>query len=174
MMYRNKIRPHAITFLAWSIILGVNVLVQLASGVGESVSLLIVNLACTGAVFAYCLKKGNTAHDKYELLCLMLAIATLVLWLAADNPLYSVLLSCVMDFFAFVPSFRKSYLHPHEDSALTFFISGLEYLFSFPAYKTFSFIVLAYPVWVLTIDMAYAAFILIRRAILSNKIIWKT
>jgi len=69
----------------------------------------------------------------------------------------------LIDIFAFVPSFRKSFKKPNEDSAFTFFVSGLEYVFSFPAYSVFSFLVLAYPITILTLDFAYAGLIAIRR-----------
>lgn len=168
-IFKNKIKPHAFTFLAWSLILGVNFFVQLFSGVGESSILLGTNLLGCFIIFVLCIIKGYTSYDKIDWLCLFLAVVAIILWLITKIPLYSVILSCIIDLLAFLPSFRKSFHKPNDDSALTFFISGFEYLLSFPAYKVFSFVVLLYPVTVLTLDFVYAGMVVLRRVQLRNK-----
>lgn len=165
---KNKIKPHAFTFLAWSLIIGVNFFVQLFSGVGESSLLLGTNFFFCFVIFIFCVKKGYTAYDMADWVCLIMAIISIVLWLVTKTPLYSVILSCVIDVFSFLPSFRKSFHKPDDDSALTFFISGFEYLLSFPSYKVFSFLVLFYPVTVLVLDFLYAGMIVVRRWQLKN------
>lgn len=162
-IYRNKIKPHAFTFLVWFIVLTINFLAQVTSGVGIGSILLATNLLGCLIVFIYCVKKGYTQYDRTDWICLGLGILTIILWLVTKTPLYSVILSCVIDVFAFLPSFRKSYRKPGEDSALLFFISGFEYLLTFPSYNVYSFVVLAYPIVVLSLDFSYAALIMVRR-----------
>lgn len=168
-MFKGKIKPHAITFLVWTLILGVNFLVQIFSNVGFSSILLGTNLLGCLIIFLYCVKKGYTEYNWIDWLCLSLGVLIIILWLITKTPLYSVIIACVIDLLAFAPSFRKSYFKPQDDSALTFFVSGFEYIFSFPAYKVFSFTVLLYPISVLTLDFVYAGFIVIRRLWLKNK-----
>jgi hypothetical protein len=168
-IFRNKIKPHAFTFLAWSLIIGVNFLVQIFSGVGKSSILLGTNLLGCFFIFIFCLIKGYTSYDKIDWLCLILAIVAIILWVITRTPLYSVILSCIIDLLAFIPSFRKSFHKPQDDSALTFIVSGFEYLLSFPSYQVFSFLVLLYPVCVLTLDFSYAGMILIRRWQLTGR-----
>ena len=168
-MFKGSVKPHALTFLSWSIITSINFFVQYYSQVGESSFLLGVNALFCFIIFVYCLIKGEAKYDTIDWVCLLLAIVTIVLYVISKTPLYSVLLSCLIDIFAFVPSFRKSFKKPNEDSALTFFVSGLEYVFSFPAYGVFSFLVLAYPITILTLDFAYAGLIAIRRRQLKGR-----
>ncbi|MFA5991397.1 MAG: hypothetical protein WC794_04075 [Candidatus Doudnabacteria bacterium] len=163
LMVTERIKPHSITFLVWAIILGINFLVQVFSGVGLGSILIATNLLGCLIVFGFSYKKFGLAYDKLDWACFILALVAIGLWVVSKTPLYSVILSCVIDFLALLPSFRKSFHKPNEDSSLTFFISGLEYLFSLPSYLVFSFLVLAYPICVLTLDFSYAAFITIRR-----------
>ena len=162
-IFKNKIKPHALTFLVWSLIIGINFLAQLFSGLGISSLILATNLAGCFIIFITCLFKGYTSYDKIDWICLFLGILAIVLWLATKTPLYSVIFSCLIDLFAFAPSFRKSFYKPNEDSIILYLVSSLEYLFSFPSYRIFSFIVLAYPIVVLTLDFTYAMMMLIRR-----------
>lgn len=163
LVWQNKIKPHAITHLVWSIILGLNLAIQIFSGVGIGSILLATNLAASFLIFLLCYLKGYIVYDKIDWICFALAIFTVLLWLITKTPLYSVILSCAIDWLALLPSFRKSFTKPREDSSLTFFLSGTEYLLSLPSYRVLSFTTVLYPVFVLSIDYIYAAFIQIRR-----------
>jgi len=167
-IYRIRIKPHAFTFIIWSIELGINLAVQTFSGVGWGAILLATNFLGCLIVFLYCIKKGYIQYDKLDWLCLILGLLAIALWFITKHPIYSVILSCIIDFFAFLPSFRKSFRKPFEDSALLFFVAGLEYLMTFPSYKVYSFLVLAYPIVVLCLDLSYACMISIRRFQLKN------
>jgi hypothetical protein len=140
---KNQIKPHGVTYLVWSIILGLNFVIQLKSGVGISAFFLGVNFLGCGLVFLFCLIKGHVRYDKLDWFCFALAIIAILLWLFATTPLYSVILSCVIDFFAIFPSFRKSFKDPWEDSPIAYWIAALEYLFSIPSYQVFSIITLS-------------------------------
>lgn len=168
-IFHNKVKPHSFTFLIWSIILAINFAAQIFSGVGWSSVLLASNFLACVIIFIACLKKGYTEHDTKDIICLVLGILAIALWLITKQPLYSIILSCVIDLFAFIPSFRKSFRKPHEDSAATYYISGLEYIFSFPSYQVFSLVALLYPIWVVLIDFSYASLIAIRRLQIKNK-----
>lgn len=162
-IFKNKIKPHAITYLVWSIILGLNLAILIRSGVGLGTVLIATNfLGCAG-IFFICLFKKYIVYDKWDWLCFGLAILAVLLWLLTNTPIYSVVLSCIIDFLALLPSFRKSFNKPNEDSSLTFFISGLEYLLSLPSYGIFSLVTLLYPVTVLTLDFSYSLLIFVRR-----------
>lgn len=163
LILKNKIKPHAITYLVWSIILGLNFFIQLSSGVGIGSILLGTNLTGCFIIFLLCYTKNYIVYDKIDWLCFALAIFTVLLWLVTKIPIYSVILSCIIDFLALLPSFRKSFKKPQEDAALAFFVSGFEYLLSLPSYGIFSFVVLLYPACVLTLDFSYAIMITVRR-----------
>jgi hypothetical protein len=168
MIIKDKIKPHGITYLIWSIIVGLNFAIQVISGVGKGSALLGINFAGCIMVFIFCYFKKHIAYDRIDWICFFLAILAVILWLITKTPVYSVILSCVIDLLAILPSFRKAFTKPYEDSALLFFISGLEYLLSFPAYQVLSFVILLYPVFVVTIDFSYTGLMLIRRMHLKD------
>ncbi len=163
MIIKNKIKPHGITYLIWSIIVGLNFTIQVISGVGKGAALLGINFAGCTLVFIFCYLKKHIAYDRIDWVCFFLAIFAVILWLLTKTPIYSVILSCIIDILAILPSFRKTFNKPYEDSALLFFISGLEYLMSFPSYQIISFIVILYPAFVISADFSYAGFMFVRR-----------
>lgn len=173
LIFKNKIKPHAITYLVWSIIVGLNFFIQILSGVGKGSALLGINFIGCIFVFILCFSKKLIIYDRLDWICFFLAIFAVVLWLATKTPIYSVILSCVIDLLAILPSFRKSFTKPWEDSALLFFISGFEYLLSFPAYQTMSFVILLYPVFVIMVDFSYTGLMIARRLQLGAGIKYK-
>ena len=160
---KNKIKPHGITYLVWAIILGLNFIIQIVSGVGISSALLGFNFIGCFLIFILCYKKGYINYDKLDWICFGLAILAVVVWIISKTPIYSVILSCVIDLLALIPSFRKSFSKPWDDSPIAFWTSGAEYLISLPSYNIYSVVSLLYPVFVLSIDFIYAIFISIRR-----------
>lgn len=162
-LWLKKIKPHTFTFLVWSIILGLNFFIQLFNGVEWGVAILAANFLGCVTIFTVCVWHGYIKYDWLDWVSLSLALLAILVWLLTKTPWYSVIISCFIDIFAFLPSFRKSFSRPYEDSALTFFISSLEYVFSFPSYGIFSWLVLLYPITVASLDILYAFMIWIRR-----------
>jgi len=169
LIVKNKIKPHGITYLVWAIILGLNFVIQLTSGVGLGSILLGCNFFGCFLIFLLCYKKGYINYDKLDWLCFGLAILAVILWLISKTPIYSVILSCVIDFLALLPSFRKSFSKPWDDSPIAYWTSALEYLASLPSYNVFSVITLLYPVCIITLDFSYSILIAIRRLMLKTK-----
>jgi hypothetical protein len=160
---KNKIKPHGVTYLVWAIILGLNFTIQLTSGVGISSLLLGLNVLGCCIVFTLCYKKGYVNYDRLDWLCFALAIFAITLWLITKTPIYSVILSCLIDLLALLPSFRKSFKLPWDDSPIAYWTSGAEYLISLPSYQIFSLVTLLYPVCLITLDFTYSIFIMVRR-----------
>lgn len=165
---QGKLKPHTLTYFVWTIIIGINLLLQLFEGVGFGTLLILTNFLGCLLVSVSGIFKYKTEYTKFDFICVILAIFAILLWILTKTPLYSVILSCIIDFLALLPSFKKSFSKPYDDSAIIFLVSGFEYLFSFPSYQVFSFLVLAYPVCVLSLDFLYSIFIFIRRRQLKS------
>lgn len=166
---KNKIKPHGVTYLVWAIILVLNFAIQLTSGVGISALLLGLNFLGCCVIFFFSWKKGYINYDRLDWLCFTLAIFAIILWLISNTPIYSVILSCIIDLLAIIPSFRKSFRLPWDDSPIAYWTSGTEYLISLPSYQIFSLITLMYPVCLITLDFTYSIFIMVRRFQLKAK-----
>jgi hypothetical protein len=162
-LYKNKIKAHGLTYLVWAIILGLNFAIQIASGVGISSILLGLNFFGCCIVCIILWRKNLIHYDRLDWICFCLAIIAVILWLSTKTPIYSVVLSCIIDFLAFIPSFRKSFRFPWDDSPIVYWTSGAEYLLSIPSYSSFSVINLLYPACLIILDFGYSIFIAVRR-----------
>ena len=63
---KDKIKPHAITYLVWSIIIGLNLVIQIQSEVGIGSILLGTNFLGCFTTFILCYFKDFIAYDKID------------------------------------------------------------------------------------------------------------
>src|SRR5690348_16754765 len=68
-------------------------------------------------------------------------------WFITKGPLLSVVLAIITDALGFVPTFRKSYHKPNEETTVAYFLGGLKYIFALAALDTFSVVTALFPIY---------------------------
>lgn len=166
---RGKVKPHAFSWFIWSILTGIGCAAQVAEGAGPGAWI-------TGFLSAACLLITLLAVFKIEQnitrsdwLSFIAAIMAIPLWMATNDPLWSVILISTIDMIGYYPTFRKSYTKPQEELVFTFVIGGIKYVFSVLAIADLSLTTWLYPVSVAVSNLSLAALLVIRRKILASK-----
>ena len=129
----KKTTPHIYSWLIWAIlqitaaiaILRENSLWS-AAGVG-AIGLVSV------IVFLLSFKYGTKNITTFDTICLVGALLAISVWIFAHNVLLSIILVTVIDFIAFLPTFRKAYEEPFSETLILYVCSALSNLFSFLA-----------------------------------------
>ena len=75
----------------------------------------------------------------------------------------AIILAVFIDVLGFVPTFRKSYLKPYEEPALTYSFSALGYSLSIGGIGSYNFVTMLNPVALAIINTAFVIFLLVRR-----------
>jgi hypothetical protein len=96
-------------------------------------------------------------------ICLVGALVALALWRLADSPVSAAVLITLTDAIAFIPTFRKGYHKPREDTPATFGINGLKFFISLFALQNYNLATWLYPASLVLSNWAFAMMMYVRR-----------
>ena len=156
-------KSHAFSWLIWGVL---NALVFLAStsrGAGAGAWAVGASGGLNFIIFGIALFKGEkeiTLTDKASLLAAFLGIAV---WALTTDPLWSVIMLTVVDMVGFIPTFRKAYKRPAEESVTIFILSSISYFISLFALQTINLVTFLYPASLVLTDTIFVLLVLYRR-----------
>lgn len=166
---RRKTRPHIFTWAVWSLLMLTGFAAQIVEGAGAGawttgalggLNLLVLILA---------LKYGEKSFTRSDWAMLSVSLLAIPLWVLTQNPLWSVILISLIDAVAFLPTFRKSWTRPHEETLETYSLIGLSVLLSFAALETVTLTTVLFPATLFTVNAVFVAMSLIRRRQLAGQ-----
>ncbi len=98
-------------------------------------------------------KNGYWKTSKFDYLCGLFSVIALVLWLIADLPVYAVLFAVLADFFAGIPTVKKSWTNPESETGTAYIMSLLSVLIILPTIKVFDIQSSAFQIYLLLINV---------------------
>ncbi len=166
---KKQVRPHAITFFLWTLIMGSVATIQVLEGAGSGAWATIVGFIGVMVIFLLALfHHGEKNILKFDWYCFAVALLGWGAWIVTKNPLTAVLLLTLADGLAYLPTFRKSWASPHEESPIFYFFGTFSLLLSVFAIENFSITNAFYPIFVTFLNFMLPAMIWYRRAQLKN------
>ena len=81
------------------------------------------------------------------------ALCSLPLWYFTSTPLWSVVLLCGVDVAGYVPTLRKAYALPHEESALLFAVQTVKCMLAIDALAVYSLTTVLFPATIGTMNL---------------------
>lgn len=75
----------------------------------------------------------------------------------------------LVDLLAIIPTYRKSYLKPYEETIVIYIMSASVYMFAFIGLQDYSFTTYGYIISIVIADLLLVAFLLIRRKQLTER-----
>ncbi len=160
---RGRTRPHAYTWLIWSIISLIIAVAQFQNGGGYGAYVMawIATACMTNAALGFV--KGRHDIAKSDKVCLGLCLAAIAVWVATKNPFWSILLVTAVDGAGFYPTIRKSWNDPLNENWISFFIYGITFSLSIMALETYSFYTVFYPAVIAFLSWMLVAILHTRR-----------
>lgn len=119
-------------------------------------------------VFVAGLVRGRTGIALVDWASLVGAGIALALWPLTHDPLLSVVIVTAIYAMGFIPTFRKSYAWPHEETLATYFLRGLACLASLFALDQFTLVTALYLGSIFVMNWAFAAMLQVRRSQLAR------
>lgn len=166
---RRKTKPHAFTWLVWAIA-GFSVcVIQLADGAGPGAWVNGYAALMCGVIFLLALKYGERNIVLTDWIFLTSALIAYLLWLLTNNAVVSVILFAAIDILSFLPTFRKSFHKPSEETANMYWLTTIEYGLSLIAIQHFTFTTALYPIVVVVTYGLFAIVLYVRRYQLKQK-----
>jgi len=162
-IWKKKAKPHLFSWTTWAILTGLGFILSFSGGGGEGSWIFALQSILCFSIAGYALVKGEKDITRIDWIIFLSAIVIIFIYAFTKNAVLSIFLAALIDFLAFLPTFRKSYSKPYDEPALTYFFSFLSFLFSLGALQTYSFVTLFYPSSVVITNIAFVLFLLIRR-----------
>lgn len=103
-------------------------------------------------IFILSLKRGMGGFAITDILCLIVAIAGLIIWQVSDNPVIALYSSIVADLMAMIPAIIKTYKYPHTELWLFYFLDVIGTACILIAHQTFTFNEIIYPTYLLVVN----------------------
>ena len=161
--------PHSFTWFIWSLIQAIAFGIQLSNGGGWGSVIMGWNTLGAVLIFLSSLKYKGSMIRKIDYVYLILSLLSLVLWLVFDIPVISVILLIFVDFFAYIPTIRKSYSVPHQETLLAYITGTLALVTSLYTFDSWTFVNYGSPLAIVVLNAFFVAFVLIRRRQIQNK-----
>jgi hypothetical protein len=160
---RLTTKPHSYTWLIWTILQSIAVAGMWSEGAGIAVIPLIIGASLCALTFLLSLKYGTTDIKPFDTFCLVGALLALAVYLFLHDPLLSVILVTLIDFSAFLPTLRKTFVAPGTETASTHLMSGISNAFAIGALASFNPTTLIYLPAIMTMDLILGFLVLLRK-----------
>lgn len=160
---RRKTRPHAFSWLVWSALTGTSFAIQFSEHGGTGAWTTGVTAAGCFTIFLFAIGRGDRKFRAFDWASLGAAAIALGLWLVTDDPTWSVILVILTDVFGFLPTLRKGYLRPHQETYWNYALNSLAFGISILALESYSLTTWLYPAVITFLDGSFAILLIIRR-----------
>ena len=162
-IFAGRTKPHMFTWFIWAVLEGTAFFAQLSKGAGAGAWVTGTTSVLCLSVFVTSLSRGEkniTFGDKLSLAGAMLGI---ILWYFSRDALTAVILISITDFLGFIPTFRKSFFKPYEETAKLYVMSTIKLTFALFALKSFNVTTALYPSSLILVNAAFVIMTVIRR-----------
>ena len=156
-------KPHIYTWLIFTISLGTAFIVQIQTGGGYGSYVTLMEFFGCFIAFILGLKYGEKNITRFDTLCFILALIALLLYLNFRLAVVSTILIILVDLLAIIPTYRKSFLKPHEETIVIYIMSAWVYIFSIAWLTQYSFTTYGYALSIVLADILFVAYVLWRR-----------
>ena len=162
-IFLGKTKPHAFSWLIWSLLTGIAFVAQLVDNAGPGAWVTGVTALVCFLIFVAALRNKEKDITRSDWVSLIGAGIALAFWFITKGPLVSVILVTIIDALGFFPTFRKSFHKPHQETAQTFFLSGLKFVFAIIALENYTVVTWLYPLSLIIMNWVFVTMLLIRR-----------
>jgi hypothetical protein len=158
----KKTKPSRTTWWIFTFVGLITSLSYYFSGAIETMWVPIFDVIGVLIVAILSIKYGEGGSDKLDVYCFLGSIFSLILWFIFKNPLMALILNLFMDFIAIIPTIKKSYLRPQDESRMSWLITFIANLMNFGAITKISFGIIIYPLY-MTLSNGFITYLLFKK-----------
>ncbi len=125
---KKESKPHPFTWLVGSIVSSIIFFAAWRAGGGIGVIPIFVSEFFTILIFLFSLKYGFKNINKSDKYFLVICLIGIVPWLITSDPTWSVIIVVIVDLVSFIPTIRKTLLHPESESVYLYISNFLRHL----------------------------------------------
>jgi hypothetical protein len=141
---RRAIIPHAFSWFVWLVATLIVLAGLVAKDEGAAVWRNVFMAVACAVVFVVSLTNGSRYIRPLDWLMLAGALAAIPVWLATDDPTYAAAWLLLVEGLAAIPTIRKVYAHPFDDSLLASFANMFSQLLALYSLQHYSLMGIIY------------------------------
>ena len=168
-MWKGRTKPHAFSWLIWGVISSIGFAAQIAEHAGPAAWVRGVGCATCFVVLALCWWKGERDIRRSDWITLCTAFIAIPLWLITHTPVWSVVLVCMIDTSGYLPTARKVWGKPQQETPYSYIFSCAGAFLSLLAIENYTVSTWLYPAVLTVSNATMASYIFIRRYLLHPK-----
>ncbi len=159
----RKTAPHAYTWLIWSIMYSIAATIALYGGGGWGVLSPAIGALLNVTVFILSLKYGTRNIKTSDRIILLLALLSIVVWMLAKTPVFSVFMVTAIDAFGYIPTLRKSWEEPWSETLSFWLLVTAANILSLLALGAFNWLTATYLIMLTTLNALVSIVCIFRR-----------
>lgn len=163
----RSLRPHAFSWIIFTLITATVSVAQFTSGAGAGAWATGATSLTTLLIAMFAIRNGGYSITWSDIVSFGGAIFAIPLWLFTDNPLAAVILLTMIEILGFLPTYRKAFSQPHEESIFAFTLTVLKYTLALSAMKTYSLTTILFPGALIILSTLLIVELLWRRKVLQ-------
>jgi hypothetical protein len=159
---RGRNQPNRVTWAMWTVVPMIAFAAQIGQGVGlQSVFTFAGGFGPLLVLIAtFVNPKAYWRLTSFDLTCGLISLTAVVLWAITGKGLVALVLSVVADFFAAVPTIKKSYRVPVSESGYPFLLGVVAALITLLTIQEWTLANSAFAIYVLFVDGLIAGLVL--------------
>lgn len=169
-IFAGRTKPHGFTWLVWASLTLIGFLAQVTTDGGPGSWVMGFSAAICFIIAGFGFVKGEKQITLSDWLCLGGAALALVIWYFTSSLFWSVILITAIDALGFIPTIRKSYSKPYEETLSTYAISGFKFVISIIALNEINIITALYPASLVLANWLFIIMLYVRRKQLAEKV----
>lgn len=168
-IYKWENKPHLYSWIIWAMGLLIWFFIQIFHNWWYWSFVTLIEAFFCISIALIAIKKWEKNITIWDKLSLLGAFISIFFWLILKQPIISVILIILIDFFWFLPTFRKSYWKPFEESISVFTAWAILFTLAIIWLKEYTFLTYAYLLTIVILDSILVIMILIRRKLITTK-----
>ncbi len=166
---QNKVKPHAFSWFVWGLLTTIAFVAQIYKHAGAGAWVTASTAIACFLVFGLAIFKGLKDFTTFDWVALITALISTVLWVLTKNPTVAVILITVIDAIGFLPTYRKGFEKPFEESLGLYSASTIKYIIGIFALQSFSLATWLFPACLILTNGFFVILLIWRRKTLTLK-----
>lgn len=158
--HKGKTTPHLYSWIVWTLLNTIIFILLVLEGAGAGAWPIGMTSVAFGFNLYYATKaRSRSRIQRGDLSLLVAALAIIPIWLLTTN-ITAIILVTLIEFLGFVPTFRKTYEFPFEETLIAYVVAGTKYVLVLFALDSYNFELLLNPIMWLVLNVSFIAFAL--------------
>lgn len=164
-LHQKRLKPHIFTWFLWGFLMVIIWLGQLQSNAGPGAWITGISAFFCLVIAAIAFRAGDKDITRGDWICFIAGLSGIPIWYFTKDPLYSIIFLTLIESIAFIPTLRKIWVKPNEESALSYSLTLTKFVISIFAIQEFSTATVIYPAAMVLMNFLLVASILLKRRI---------